>query len=121
MIARYRMRHSRECAIYRHLHQRLSRHRGTRVMALVNYRRRAGNLIDRDKRSNCRGRRCSSAPLYFFHVAKYEINPRHTALRVLAPNYRPLRANDKNIKNHTEHLVLQILDKKENTRITRRL
>lgn len=46
---------SRERAIYRHLCQRLSRHRGTRVMASVNYRRHAGNLIDRDKRSNCRG------------------------------------------------------------------
>lgn len=35
--------------------------RRARAMASVNYRRRAGNLIDRDKRSNCRGARARPA------------------------------------------------------------
>jgi len=33
-------------------------------MASVNYRRRAGNLIDRDKRSNCRGGRARPVAIF---------------------------------------------------------
>lgn len=85
--------------------ERLSRHRGTRVMALVNYRRRAGNLIDRDKRSNCwqGGARTYSRYIYFFfRVARYEINPWHTALRVLAPLSASTWGDD---KKHDRKLV----------------
>lgn len=43
----------------------LSPYHGTSVMASVNYRRRAGNLIDRDKRSNCRGGRARPVAIFF--------------------------------------------------------
>lgn len=51
----------------------LSPYHGTSVMASVNYRRRAGNLIDRDKRSNCREGRARPVAI-FFTAPKCEIN-----------------------------------------------
>lgn len=66
-IQRLRSR-SRECAIYRHFATEIISPRRWYKGdgASVNYRRRAGNLIDRDKRSNCVGGRAAPSAAIFF-------------------------------------------------------
>lgn len=87
-------------------------------MALVNYRRRAGNLIDRDKRSNCwEGAARTYIDIYiyfFFHVARYEINPWHTALRVLAPLSASTWGDDK--KHHRNLVFFEVLARRVGNR-----